>query len=72
LDNIQEDLEFEQNKGFTRGRVLIVCPYKVDCFNIVATMIDMVNTSVIAKGKKPQENHKFAQFETEFFGEDTS
>ena len=72
LDNIQEDLEFEQNKGFTRGRVLIVCPYKVDCFNIVATMIDMVNTSVMAKGKKPQENHKFAQFETEFFGEDTS
>lgn len=72
LPDVELKSDLEQHKGFTRGRVLVVCPYKVDCYNMVATIIDMVNASVIAKGKKPKTNFKLQKFQEEFFSEDTS
>ena len=58
----QED-KIAKNKGYTRGRVLIMTPYKQDCYDIVTSIISLVHSAphVTKKMKKIMNLDKFVE-----------
>lgn len=78
LDDYEFDAKTEdpskipKNKGFTAGRVLILTPYKIDCYNLVGVIIEMIESLNKARGRKTPKIHQLDKFTEEFSGEETA
>lgn len=68
----EDPSNINKNKGFTAGRVLILTPYKIDCYNLVGVIIEMIESLNKARGRKTPKIHQLDKFTEEFSGEETA